>query len=79
LAAAVAKLSARTLLPDGEVGIVDQQLRSRFDWLPEPDPNAVASPPLLMAFDLLYQDRRAWPGGRCVIAAPGWRSSLAAS
>jgi ATP-dependent DNA ligase len=43
---------------DGEVAIYDQQLRSRFDWLREPDPDAVASPPLLMAFDLLYQDRR---------------------
>jgi bifunctional non-homologous end joining protein LigD len=43
---------------DGEVAISDQQLRSRFDWLRDPDPDAVASPPLLMAFDLLYQDRR---------------------
>jgi bifunctional non-homologous end joining protein LigD len=38
LAAAVAKLSARTLMLDGEVAIYDQQLRSRFDWLREPDP-----------------------------------------
>jgi ATP-dependent DNA ligase len=52
LAAAVAKLSARTLVLDGEVAIYDQQLRSRFDWLREPDPDAVASPPLFMAFDL---------------------------
>src|SRR5262245_24966099 len=58
LAAAVAKLSARTLVIDGEVAIYDQQLRSRFDWLREPDPDAVASPPLFMAFDLLYCDRR---------------------
>jgi hypothetical protein len=36
----------------------NQQLRSRFEWLREPDPAAVASPPLLMAFDQLYQDRR---------------------
>jgi bifunctional non-homologous end joining protein LigD len=43
---------------DGEVAIYDQQLRSRFDWLREPDPDAVASPPLLMAFDVLYQGRR---------------------
>jgi ATP-dependent DNA ligase len=42
----------------GEVAIYDQQLRSRFDWLREPDPDAVSSPPLLMAFDLLYHDRR---------------------
>ena len=45
-------------LPDGEVAIFDQQLRSRLDWLRDPDPDAVASPPLLMAFDLLYYDRR---------------------
>jgi ATP-dependent DNA ligase len=42
---------------DGEVAIYDQQLRPRFDWLREPDPSAVATP-LLMAFDLLYHDRR---------------------
>jgi bifunctional non-homologous end joining protein LigD len=57
IAAAVAKLPARTLVLDGEVAIYDEQLRSRFDWLREPDPTAVASPPLLMAFDLLYRDR----------------------
>jgi bifunctional non-homologous end joining protein LigD len=51
-------LSARSLVLDGEVAIYDQQLRSRFDWMREPDPEAVATPPLLMAFDLLYQDRR---------------------
>jgi bifunctional non-homologous end joining protein LigD len=33
IAAAVAKLSARSLVLDGEVAIFDQQLRSRFDWL----------------------------------------------
>jgi hypothetical protein len=43
---------------DGEVAIYDQQLRSRFDWLREPDSDAVASPPLFMAFYLLYIDRR---------------------
>ncbi len=46
---------------DGEVAISDKQLRSRFDWLREPDPDAVASPPLYMAIDLLYCDRRAIP------------------
>jgi hypothetical protein len=30
---------------DGEVAIFDKQLRSRFEWLQEPDPEAVASPP----------------------------------
>src|SRR5262245_9777947 len=58
LAAVVAKLSVRTLVLDSEVAIYDKELRSRFDWLREPDPDAVASRPLLMAFDLLYHDRR---------------------
>jgi ATP dependent DNA ligase domain len=58
LAAAVAKLSARALVLDGEAAVFDQQLRSRFDWLREPDPDAVASPPLYMAFDLLSHERR---------------------
>lgn len=48
----LSKLSARSLVLDGEVAIHDQQLRSRFDWLREPDPEAVATPPLFMAFDL---------------------------
>jgi bifunctional non-homologous end joining protein LigD len=58
IALAISKLSARTLVLDGEVAIYDEQLRSRFDWLREPDPNAVATPPLLMVFDLLYRDGR---------------------
>ena len=62
IAAAVAKLSARSLVLDGEVAIYDTGLRSRFDWLREPDPDAVATPPLLMAFDLLYQDGREFTG-----------------
>jgi len=57
IAAAISKLSARTLVLDGEVAIYDEQLRSRFDWLREPDA-AVATPPLLMAFDVLYRDGR---------------------
>jgi ATP-dependent DNA ligase len=40
IAEAVAALSARSLVIDGEVAIYDQQLRSRFDWLREPDPDA---------------------------------------
>ena len=58
LAAAISKLSARTLVLDGEVAIFDEQLRSRFDWLREPNRAAVASPPVYMAFDLLYRDGR---------------------
>jgi ATP dependent DNA ligase domain len=62
LAAAIANLSARALVLDGEVAIFDEQLRLRFDWLREPDPDAVATPPLLMVFDLLYQDGREFTG-----------------
>ena len=58
VAAAISKLFARTLVLDDEVAIYDQQLRSRFDWLRERDPAAVATPPLYMAFDLLYHDGR---------------------
>src|SRR5262245_60299209 len=58
IAAAVAKLPARTLVVDGEVAIFDQKSRSRFEWLREPDPDAVATPPMFIAFDLLYRDRR---------------------
>ena len=58
IAASIAKRSARTLVLDGEVAIYDQQLRSRFEWLRERDPDAVATPPLLMAFDILFCNGR---------------------
>jgi len=58
IAEAISKLTARTLVLDGEVAVYDEQLRSRFDWLREPDPEAVASPPVYMAFDILYRDGR---------------------
>jgi bifunctional non-homologous end joining protein LigD len=58
LAAAILKLSARTLVLDGEVAIYDEQLRSRFDWLRAPGPGALATPPLFMAFDVLYRNAR---------------------
>jgi bifunctional non-homologous end joining protein LigD len=64
IAAAVSKLSARTLVLDGEVAIYDEHLRSRFEWLREPDRNAAATPPLLMVFDVLFcngRDVRARP------------------
>jgi len=47
---------------DGEVAIYDQQLRSRFGWLREPDADAVATPPMFMVFDLLHQDGRELTG-----------------
>jgi len=45
IVAAISKLSARTLVLDGEVAIFDEQLRSRFEWLQDPDPDALATPP----------------------------------
>ena len=62
IAAAIAALPARSLVVDGEVAIYDEKLRSRFDWMREPDPDATATPPVLMAFDLLYQDGREFTG-----------------
>jgi bifunctional non-homologous end joining protein LigD len=56
IAAAVAKLTARALVLDGEVAVYDRQLRSRFEWLREPDPDAVATPPMFMVFDLLHRN-----------------------
>src|ERR1044071_8944906 len=50
VATAIGKLSTRSLVLDGELAIFDQELRSRFEWLREPDPSAVATPPILMAF-----------------------------
>jgi len=53
LAAAIAALAPPTLILDGEVVIFDAQLISRFEWLRRRDPEAVATPPIYLAFDLL--------------------------
>jgi len=37
VAAAITKLPARRLVLDGEVAIFDKRLRSRFEWLREPE------------------------------------------
>jgi ATP-dependent DNA ligase len=62
LAAAILKLSARTLVLDDEVAIYDQQLRSRFDRLREPDPDDVVSHRVRRS---LVIDKR---GGGCSMA-----------
>jgi hypothetical protein len=62
IVAAIAKLSARSLVLDGEVAIFDEQLRSRFDWLREPDADAIATPPMFIAFDVLHRDGRELTG-----------------
>jgi len=53
LAAAIAALAPSTLILDGKVVIFDAQLISRFEWLRRRDPEAVATPPIYMVFDLL--------------------------
>jgi ATP-dependent DNA ligase len=40
------------------VAIYDQQLRSHFEWLRDPNHEEVATPPLLMVFDLIYRGGR---------------------
>src|SRR5262245_59453632 len=60
--AAVAKLSPRTLVLDGTIAIFDQKFRSRFDWLREPDPDAIATPPMFIAVDVLYRNGRELTG-----------------
>jgi bifunctional non-homologous end joining protein LigD len=52
------RVSVKRATAEGEVAIFDEQLRSRFDWLRDLDPGAVASPPVFMAFDLLFRNGR---------------------
>jgi bifunctional non-homologous end joining protein LigD len=43
-----------SLALDGELAIFDAQLRSRSDWLRHRQPAELATPAVLIAFDLLY-------------------------
>ena len=53
------KLSPSTLVFDGDIAICDQQLRSRFERLRDPQPGRHRHPPpLVVAFDVLYRDGR---------------------
>jgi bifunctional non-homologous end joining protein LigD len=54
LATAIAALPAHTLILDGEVCVFDEDLVSQFHLLGEPHDDVVATPPMYMAFDLLY-------------------------
>ena len=56
LAQAVAALSAESVILDTEVAVFDRQLVSRFEWLRARPKDDVATPPMLMAFDLLELD-----------------------
>jgi bifunctional non-homologous end joining protein LigD len=50
----VVKLAPSTLVLDAELAVFDEQLRSRFEWLRHRQPPERSSPPVLIAFDLLY-------------------------
>ena len=50
VAETVARLRAPTLVLDAELAVFDAQLRSRFDWLRHRQPEAIATPPVLIAF-----------------------------
>jgi ATP-dependent DNA ligase len=65
------------LVLDGEVAVYHQQLRSRFDWLREPDTN-VATPPVFMVFDILHRVVTC-SRGHYRIAAPSWKTSSRAA
>jgi len=56
LAKAVAALGAESVILDTEVAVFDRQLISRFEWLRGRPEGDVATPPMLMAFDLLELD-----------------------
>jgi len=56
LAKAVAGLGAESVILDTEVAVFDRQLISRFEWLRAQPKDDVATPPMLMAFDLLEVD-----------------------
>jgi bifunctional non-homologous end joining protein LigD len=55
---AIARLKPATLVLDGELAVFDAQLRSRFDWLRHRQTAELATPPTLIAFDVLYVNGR---------------------
>jgi ATP dependent DNA ligase domain len=64
LAKAIAALPGARLILDGEVAVFDEKLVSRFEFLAEPNPEVVTTPPVYIAFDVLYardRDLRARP------------------
>jgi len=58
IASMVLKMPSPTLVLDGEVAVYDQKLVSRFDMLTDPDDRIVITPPLFMAFDVLFSRGR---------------------
>jgi bifunctional non-homologous end joining protein LigD len=58
LAEAIGSLPGTALVLDGEVAVFDERLVSRFDLLANPDPEVPTTPPVYVAFDVLYAGRR---------------------
>ena len=58
LVQAIASLRPETLVLDGEVAVYDEQLVSRFEWMRRPPTGSVATPPMMMVFDLLRLEGR---------------------
>jgi bifunctional non-homologous end joining protein LigD len=52
----VAELGVESVILDTEVAVFDRQLISRFEWLRGRPEGDAATPPMLMAFDLLELD-----------------------
>jgi bifunctional non-homologous end joining protein LigD len=53
LVQAIASLRPETLVLGGKVAVYDEQLVSRFEWMRGAPSDAVATPPMMMVFDLL--------------------------
>jgi hypothetical protein len=51
---AITALPGPTLVLDGEVAVFDEKLVSRFEFLAEPHPKVATTPPVYIAFDVLY-------------------------
>jgi bifunctional non-homologous end joining protein LigD len=53
LVEALRTLRPDSIILDGEVAVYDEQLVSRFEWLRAQPKDEVATPPMMMVFDLL--------------------------
>ena len=60
VAKAVAALPDSTVVLDGEVAVFDERLVSRFDLLADPEPDVLITPPVYVAFDVLYAESEDW-------------------
>lgn len=56
--AAVGKLKPTSLILDGEVAVFDRDLVSQFHLLHDVDPGILCTPPILMAFDCVWDGRQ---------------------